>query len=160
MSGSTRGLASPPGRQDDPLPRRVARTRAPRPGEVAAARRWLRRFQVVSAALAAVIIAAICIPVVSTIHERDACEARVATATAAALRGDLTRVRAMYDGRTIEHLDEAGAKQPDKRVQVLELNDGVVMVEEGKVTVQAVCVPGAWNAEGLKWPPARTPEGG
>ena len=156
MSGSTstRELA---------FPRRSARTRAPRPGEVAAARRWLRRFRVVSAVLAAVIVAAIAalyIPVASTIHERDACEARVATATAAALQGDLTRVRAMYEGRTIEHPNEAGAVPAGTRVQVLELDDGVVMVENGKVTVQAVCVPGAWNAEGLKGPPANTPEGG
>jgi hypothetical protein len=130
---------------------------------VAAARRWLRRFRVVSAVLAAVIVAAIAalyIPVASTIHERDACEARVATATAAALQGDLTRVRAMYEGRTIEHPNEAGAVPAGTRVQVLELDDGVVMVENGKVTVQAVCVPGAWNAEGLKGPPANTPEGG
>ena len=149
-STSTSDLASPPGRPDDPLPRRSARTRAPRLGEVAAARRWLRRFRVVSAVLAAVIVAAICIPVASAIHDRDACEARVATATAAALRGDLTRVRAMHEGRTIEHPNEAQEVPAGTRVQVLELDDGVVMVEDGKVTVQAVCVPGAWNAEGLK----------
>ena len=144
MSGSTSTRAGA-------FPRRSARARAPRPGEVAAARRWLRRFHVVSAVLAAVIVAAITaisIPVASTIHERDACEARVATATAAALQGDLTRVRAMHVGRTIEHPNEAQEVPAGARVQVLELDDGVVMVQNGKVTVQAICVRGAWRPEG------------